>query len=1068
MSTTSKSKIKQEALSVLYVVRNEENFLEKSIRSIYEIADEIIVVDTGSCDTTLQICRRFRKVKIFMHPWVHDFSKTKNHGLRQCSSRWVLCLDADEMLDENSASLIRSAATDSKPNILGYGIHIVDHEKEWGPLAQSNVTSFFGSPQVRLFRVGMDLQFEGKVSESIKPSIKRKNGGIDLLNAKIHHYLWKGRGRDFSYMKLRYYNKLGANYDLPDDVRETDPTPAPTLPKVGIAIACFNALSSTKECIESIHKNTLVPYELFVVDNGSTDGTANQLSNILGKNIIKSERNLGVAKARNLAAIEALKDPAIKYVCFVDNDTKVSPDWLSKMLQVMEENEQIGIVGPLSFVANGAQNVANQYSQKDSTLIMKEMEKRDPAFIPVEEIDRFCMLVRGDVLGRIGLFDDSFGIYGYEELDLCKRAREAGIEIAIANRVYVEHKGGTTIYANQLNLRQIMLASSNRFFKKWSPKEEKSSENSGQRTYSPTRPGVKEVILAPKSIGTANNLVARHADSFTHPRTSVIVLTCNRLDVTKDCINSLIKYTSAIDLIVVDNGSTDGTVDWLASRKEVTLIRNDRNIGIPKARNQGIRASSTEYIVLMDNDITVSRGWLEELFSTMNKGFDVVGIEAWKLGANHQAIARCVNQEESFDYLGGACCLFRRKIFEEAGLLDEGFSWAYYEDVDVAIRAKKLGFKLGWNPTLRIQHKEHQTLIHGQKDFSYQEQLSRSYGRFRDKMNGDLTVEHEKLSPLNRKLKILYLGMLYDYGEPSRGNSFEHDNFFPSLSEWQRTKQLVHFDFVALAREHGVPEMSRMLLDVVYKEEPDALFSIFYNDQFDPRKETLLRISEKTPAVTIGWFCDSHWRYDNFDKPWASALDFCVTTSTVAHQKYINDGFKEKVIKSQWAASPKYTKIDGIKKDIDVSFVGQPHGNRRAMIQALQHANIDVKVYGTGWGQRLSFEEMVKMFNRSKINLNLNNAADTRYKQIKGRNFEVPACGGFLLTEKAENLGDYYKYGSEIETYETVHELITSIKYYLKHEGRREEIAKAGYERTMREHTYFHRYDHIFSRAGLL
>jgi GT2 family glycosyltransferase/spore maturation protein CgeB len=523
-------------------------------------------------------------------------------------------------------------------------------------------------------------------------------------------------------------------------------------------------------------------------------------------------------------------------------------------------------------------------------------------------------------------------------------------------------------------------------------------------------------------------------------------------------------------LIVVDNGSSDGTPDWLASRDNVTVIRNDRNIGIPKARNQGIRASSCEYIVLMDNDIVVKKRWLEELFSTIEKGHDIVGVEAWKLGQNNQPIYKCLHTHDSFDYLGGACCLFKRKVFNEIGLLDEGFSPAYYEDVDISIRASKFGFKLGWHHCSNIHHKEHATLIHGQKDFNYQEQLSRSYVRFRDKMNGELIVEHEKLQPLNRKLKILYLGMLYDYGEPQRGQSFEHENFFPALSEWERTKELIHFDFVAHAREHGVPKMSRMLLDSVYENEPDVLFSVFFNNEHDPRKDVLSRISEKTPTKTIGWFCDSHWRYENFDKPWAHHLNFCVTTSTLAYQKYTKDGLKDKVIKSQWAASPKYRKFEGTEKDIDVSFVGQPHGDRRAVIQAIRNAGIHVQVFGNGWGTgtRISFSEMVWNFNRTKINLNLNNSCDARIKQIKGRNFEVPSCGGFLLTEKAENLNEYYEYRKEVETYDNTEGLIHQIKYYLKHEGQREEIARAGLERTIKEHTYSHRFDNIFSRAGTL
>jgi spore maturation protein CgeB len=388
--------------------------------------------------------------------------------------------------------------------------------------------------------------------------------------------------------------------------------------------------------------------------------------------------------------------------------------------------------------------------------------------------------------------------------------------------------------------------------------------------------------------------------------------------------------------------------------------------------------------------------------------------------------------------------------------------------VEFSIRAKAHGFKLGHKPTMTIMHREHATLINGQKDFNYQDVLAQSHAKFKDKMTSGTKSEEEKLPPLDRKLKILYLGMYHDYGEPSRGISFEHDNFYPSLRDWHGIGELIHFDFVALAREHGVPKMSNMLMDAVHKNQPDAMFSIFFNPEHDPRMEVVRKITETTPCATMNWFCDSHWRYDDFDSRWAPNLSFCITTSTDAHERYKRDGFENRVIKSQWGASPKYRRIEGVKRDIDVSFVGQPHGNRRAMIEAIRHAGINVQAYGTGWGQRLSFEEMVMTFNRSKINLNLSNASGMRGKQIKGRNFEVPACGGFLLTEIVENLGDYYRPGREVESYDTVDKMLTQIKYYLANEERREHIAQAGYDRTMRDHTYSARYDHIFSRAGLL
>ena len=87
--------------------------------------------------------------------------------------------------------------------------------------------------------------------------------------------------------------------------------------------------------------------------------------------------------------------------------------------------------------------------------------------------------------------------------------------------------------------------------------------------------------------------------------------------------------------------------------------------------------------------------------------------------------------------------------------------------------------------------------------------------------------------------------------------------------------------------------------------------------------------------------------------------------------------------------------------------------------------------------------------------------------QIKGRNFEVPGCGGFLLTGRAENLEAYYEIGREIVCFESTEELIEKARYYLAHEDERAAIARAGYERTMKEHTYAHRFAEIFRRAGL-
>jgi spore maturation protein CgeB len=87
--------------------------------------------------------------------------------------------------------------------------------------------------------------------------------------------------------------------------------------------------------------------------------------------------------------------------------------------------------------------------------------------------------------------------------------------------------------------------------------------------------------------------------------------------------------------------------------------------------------------------------------------------------------------------------------------------------------------------------------------------------------------------------------------------------------------------------------------------------------------------------------------------------------------------------------------------------------------------------------------------------------------QIKGRNFEIPGCGGFLLTGRADNLDDYYEVGKEIVCFESTQDLIEKVRHHLHDEGERAAIAQAGYQRTLREHTYAHRFSEIFQRLGL-
>ncbi len=347
-------------------------------------------------------------------------------------------------------------------------------------------------------------------------------------------------------------------------------------------------------------------------------------------------------------------------------------------------------------------------------------------------------------------------------------------------------------------------------------------------------------------------------------------------------------------------------------------------------------------------------------------------------------------------------------------------------------------------------------------------------------------------------MDILYVGMKYEYGKPERGLSFEHYNFFDSLHHLGHN--ILYFDFPTLLKKYGRDRMNRRLSEITAAEKPDLLFSILFEDEFE--HNTFRDISSSGFTRTLNWFCDDHWRFESYSKSWAPCFNWVVTTSQSALNHYHAVGLHH-VVKSQWACNPSIYQKKQLPLKYDVTFVGQPHGRRRDIIRYLREKGIRVDVWGTGWETgRISQDRMIRVFNQSRVNLNFANAsfekmtllqrAATKVRnrfpaavkpinwvmdmldppdpglyhegipQIKGRNFEIPGCGGFLLTDLAENLEEYYQPGIEIACFEGITDLAEKIRYYLAHEDERAAVAKAGYQRTLKDHTYAQRFSEIF------
>ena len=184
---------------------------------------------------------------------------------------------------------------------------------------------------------------------------------------------------------------------------------------------------------------------------------------------------------------------------------------------------------------------------------------------------------------------------------------------------------------------------------------------------------------------------------------SVITLTLNKLEYTKNFIESLKKYTKDFELIIVENGSTDGTVEYIKSMPEIKLIQNTENKGFSVGNNQGIEIAQGEYIGFLNNDILLYPNWFEackRVFENEKAGFvsprhinpHYDNTNSKKYIKYFQGFHYDKPYEKSFDECVFSCVITKREVLNKIGVFDENFFPAFFEDNDLKYRAIEAGY----------------------------------------------------------------------------------------------------------------------------------------------------------------------------------------------------------------------------------------------------------------------------------------------------------------------------------------------------------------------------------------
>jgi len=319
-------------------------------------------------------------------------------------------------------------------------------------------------------------------------------------------------------------------------------------------------------------------------------------------------------------------------------------------------------------------------------------------------------------------------------------------------------------------------------------------------------------------------------------------------------------------------------------------------------------------------------------------------------------------------------------------------------------------------------------------------------------------------------MKILCVFGKHNYGNPERGLGYEYRNFLPALKNLGH--EVLFFESLNKSCYKDFADLNRQLLQTVEREQPDIIFCVLMT--YEVWLETLQLIREGSRAALIHWATDDSWKYEQASRFLAPLFDVHATTYPSALQKAAQDGLDNAVL-TQWAADSAQMQppLAADQCRYQVSFVGSTYGNREQWVADLEQRGIHVAAFGYGWPNGpVAADAIAGIMRESVVSLNFGDSGvviehgkPVRSRQIKARVFEVPGAGGLLATEYADHLEDYYDMAEEVVVFEDADDLAEKIKLLLKHPERRDAIARAGYVRTKREHSYEARFEPLIAQA---
>jgi glycosyltransferase involved in cell wall biosynthesis len=368
---------------------------------------------------------------------------------------------------------------------------------------------------------------------------------------------------------------------------------APDPPSVGdelasVVVLCCNAADVSRVCLDSVLAHTRPPFEVVVVDNGSTDATPDLLAEVATRpgpvrvRVIRNAENRGFAAGVN----QALAAAAGAWVVLLNNDVVVTPRWLDRLIApLVGPGDRPAVVGPVTTAAPAPQHVPAPYHDlRDlDAFAHRHWLTVGRRCRVVPRLTGFCLVAARETVDRLGPMDERFGVGFFEDDDWCARARTLGLRMAVHEGVFVHHFGGRTFAALGLNADELLDRNFALFREKWGEAE--------------AAPYVR--LAAPPA------------------RVSLTMIVKDEERNLRDCLAGLAPLFH--EIVVVDTGSADGT-KALAAELGARVFDFPWVDDFAAARNAALDRATGDYAFWLDADDRLdaeNREKLARLFATL-------------------------------------------------------------------------------------------------------------------------------------------------------------------------------------------------------------------------------------------------------------------------------------------------------------------------------------------------------------------------------------------------------------------------------------------------------------------